>query len=314
VPDGLALLRAPTRMVWLIGRTQTNGAADYPAVHRLQDGLVLRSLTDYLAGRPGAGPVAAASMAPATAPAHTPLAQMRTMDVQTFFTRLSLLMGDNPPSAADAPMLRKLARLGVAPGQPPQWSLPDRWAVALGRWIADRRVARELERRPTVRGWITPPGILGNYGTDYNIRAVVAMIGVGANLSADATYPSAAVDVHGRALDGSRRYRLRFDAGALPPAHAFWSVTAYGPDDFLIDNPLGRHALGDRDPLLYNPDGSLDLLIQAEPPAPAQRANWLPVKAGQPFTLTARLYWPKPPALDARWAMPGIEPLEGSAK
>ena len=309
VPAGMVLLRAPTRMVWLIGRTQTNGAADYKTVHKLQDGIALRSLADVQAGRPGNDNTqdAAPSVQPNTAP--PPIVQMRAMNVATFFTRLSLLMVDNPPTTADAPMLAKLARLGVAPGQPPQWGLLDTWAVGLGRWVADHTMARELDKRPTVRGWTTPPGNLGNYGTAYNIRAVVAMIGLGANLNADASYPRASVDIHGKPLDGGQRYRLHFDKGTLPPVQAFWSITAYGADDFFIDNPTNRYALGDRDPLVYNADGSLDLWIQAEAPPADRRNNWLPVRSGQAFVLNARLYWPRPAALDGSWGMPGIEPI-----
>ena len=48
----------------------------------------------------------------------------------------------------------------------------------------------------------------------------------------------------------------------------------------------------------------------AEPPAPAQRSNWLPVQAGQPFLLNARLYWPRTEALDGRWQMPPLERLD----
>ena len=310
VPAGMALLSAPTRMVWLIGRTQTNGATDYGTVHKLQDGISLRSLADFqaTAGTATAVPALRPRANAATTP---PMVQMRLMDVQTFFTRLARLMVDNPPATADAPMLAKLARLGIAPGQPPTWGSIDRWAVALGRWIAERRIATELGKRPTVRGWITPPNILGAYGTAYNIRAVVAMIGLGANLNADATYPSASVDSQGRTLDGSKRYRLHFKRADLPPVYAFWSITAYGPDDFFIDNPIKRYALGDRDPLVFNIDGSLDLVIQAMAPAENHQANWLPVKAGQTFVLNARLYWPKPAALDGSWGMPAIERLEG---
>ncbi len=307
VPEGLTLLRAPTRIVWLIGRTQTNGVADYPLVHRLQDGLTLSSLADWQAGmtRPPA-PWQAASPRP-----EPPVRQMQALATVDFFRRLALLMVDNPPAAADAPMLRKLARLGLRPGAPPEWGLLDRWAVGLGRWLADWTVARELNKpRDRVKGWSTPPAMLGDYGTQYSIRAVVAMVGLGANLPADATYPNTRVDGQGRALDGSRRYRLHFDAGALPPVRAFWSVTAYGADDFLIANPLGRHALGDRDPLVFNPDGSLDLWLQADPPEAARLANWLPVRSGQPFLLNARLYWPLPAALNGEWGMPAVERLD----
>ena len=307
VPGGLTLLRAPTDLVWLIGRTQTNGVADYATVHQLQDGLTLRRLADWQAGR--VAPTVTLAPTPGANKTAPPIQQMQAMDVHDFFSRLATLMADNPPAAADGPMLAKLARLGIAPGQPPTWGISDRWAVGLGRQIADWTVARELKKRPTVRGWITPPPILGNYGTFYNTRAVVAMIGLGANLPADAMYPSATVDGTGAALHGKHRYRLHFAKGSLPPVHAFWSITAYGPDDFFVSNPLQRFALGDRDPLQFNPDGSLDLLLQAQPPEAAQRSNWLPVQADAAFTLTVRLYWPKAQALDGRWGMPGLERL-----
>jgi hypothetical protein len=172
-------------------------------------------------------------------------------------------------------------------------------------------VARELKQsREAVHGWSTPPAVLGDYGTHYNLRAVVAMVGLGANLPADATYPNTRVDGEGRPLHGSHRYRLHFAKGALPPVKAFWSVTAYGADDFLIANPLNRHALGDRDPLVFNADGSLDLWVQAEPPPAERRANWLPVKDGEPFLLNARLYWPEAEALDGRWHMPPLQRLD----
>ncbi len=306
-PSGLTLMKSPTQMVWLIGRTQTNGVADYERVHRLQDGISLRSLGDWQTGRvEQRTPWQPSSVKPVAPPL-----QMKTMSAQTFFTRVALLMANNPPAAVDGPMVVKLARIGVAPGQPPNWGLLDRWSVSLGRWIADFTVARELkEPRDTVRGWSTPPAILGNYGSFYNTRAVVAMVGLGANLPADAIYPNTGVDQSGKPLDGSRQYRLHFNASDLPPVHAFWSITAYGADDALIANPVNRYALGDRDPLVFNADGSLDIWIQADRPSPDKDKNWLPVKSGAGFLLNARLYWPREPALNGSWGMPDVERIE----
>jgi hypothetical protein len=310
VPAGLTLVRAPTQMVWLIGRTQTNGVADYPLVHRLQDGIKLRSLSDWLAD-PDAAEKVSSGWQPAQSKPMPPLEQMRSMSTETFFSRFSMLLVNNPPTAADGAMLLKLERIGLKAGQPPAWGVLERWCVGLGRWIADFKVASELKKPPAlVRGWQTPPATLGNYGTDYNTRAVVAMIGLGANLPADAMYPNARVDVNGQALDGGHRYRLHFKAGELPPVNAFWSVTAYGADDFFINNPLQRFALGDRDPLLLNADGSLDLLVQATPPEGDMKKNWLPVKPGQAFLLNARLYWPKATALKGQWGMPAVERVD----
>ncbi len=317
VPAGHMLLRAPTQIVWLIGRTQANGEADYPTVHRLQDGLALRAYSSA-----SAPVISTANASPAPPHTHsTPwqashqqpmpaLAQLRAMPVDDFFKRLAMLMVLNPPAPADAAVLGKMARIGIAPGKPPQWNTTQRASVALGRWLADRSIARALAvPRGQVNGWSTPPANLGDYGTDYNTRAVVAMIGLGANQPADAMYPSTSVDAQGNALNGSKRYRLHFPAGGLPPVHAFWSVTAYGRDDFLIDNPVHRYALGDRDPLLYNADGSLDLYIQSTAPASPYASNWLPVKDGADFLLNARLYWPKQPALGGSWHMPAVELL-----
>ena len=314
VPAGLKLLRAPTRIVWLIGRTQTHGVADYAQVHRLQDGINLRSLADWKADLQADRSPAAAAWQPVAKAATQPLPpvqQLKAMASEEFFKRLALLLVDNPPAEADGPMVLKLARLGLGPGRLPDWGWADRRAVGLGRWIADWKVARELKQpRDLLRGWATPPAMLGHYGTFYNTRAVVAMVGLGANLPADAMYPNTRIDDRGSALDGSHRYRLHFKAGELPPVHAFWSVTAYGADDFLIDNPLQRHALGDRDPLKLNADGSLDLWVQAAPPPPDKLGNWLPVKAGAPFLLNARLYWPKPAALNGDWGMPVVERVD----
>jgi hypothetical protein len=59
-------------------------------------------------------------------------------------------------------------------------------------------------------------------------------------------------------------------------------------------------ALGDRNPLTPNTDGSLDLYIQAESPGKDKEANWLPV-AKAPFTLLMRLYSPRAEILDGTW-------------
>jgi hypothetical protein len=310
VPNGLKLLRSPTRIVWLIGRTQTNGISDYATVHRLQDGVKLRKLTDWQS-RPGAQEDPPVDWHPTAVPTLPPVVQISSMTAEAFFTRLAMLMASNPPAVADGPMMVKLSRIGITPGQPPAWSLLDRWSVSLGRWIADWTVARELKKpRDLVRGWVTPPAMIGNYGTFYNLRAVVAMVGLGANLPADAIYPSTRVDATGQALNGRHRYRLHFNPGELPPVNAFWSITAYGQDDFLIDNPIKRYALGDRDPLIFNSDGSLDLFVQVKPPEGDKKSNWLPVKSGEPFLLNARLYWPKPQALSGSWGMPVVERLD----
>jgi hypothetical protein len=234
---------------------------------------------------------------------------MRSMNAETYFGNLARLLVDNPPAATDGPALEKLASLGVRPGRPVDaWDWLERKAIALGMRIAERRMQRAAESpRELHAGWSVPPMNIGAYGTDHGLRAVVAMVGLGAHLPPDAVYPNAQRDADGEPLSGERRYVLRFPAGGLPPVRAFWSVTAYDGDGFLIANPIGRYALGDRDPLTFNADGSLDLYIQAEAPEPGRRNNWLPVAGKGAFRITARLYWPQDAILSGDWRMPGIQ-------
>ncbi|HEY7131363.1 MAG TPA: DUF1254 domain-containing protein, partial [Candidatus Limnocylindrales bacterium] len=114
LPVGVEEVHSPTAMAWLIGRTQTNGAADYDAVHRFQDELAITPLSGW-----GWAPEARADVPldPSVDVETPPPDQVAAMDAATFFGRLAGLMVDNPPSAADAPMLEQLATIGLAPGR-----------------------------------------------------------------------------------------------------------------------------------------------------------------------------------------------------
>ena len=307
VPEGMTLLRSSTRMNWLLGRIQTNGKADYNAVHAIQAGLSLRSLDDWKQGK-------VVEALPFKLPEQlppSPLFEMRKLAPRAFFGQLSRLMEDNPAAATDAAAVAELELLGVRVGEgEPRWSWLQEKTVAVGMWLAEREMHEALERRDLlVNGWRQAPKHIAAFGQDYGVRAVVAMVGFGANLAAEATYLNAITDAHGEVLQGDQRYRLHFAADQLPPAKAFWSLTAYDDDGYLIPNPLHRFALGDRDKLVYNPDGSLDLLMQSEAPGEEQLSNWLPTPNSGPFSITGRIYLPAQRMLDGQWQMPGIERL-----
>jgi hypothetical protein len=131
-------------------------------------------------------------------------------------------------------------------------------------------------------------------------------VAIGANPAEDAVYINSSADRDGQAFSGAAKYRMHFEASNLPPVLAFWSVTAYDKDGYFIANPISRYAIGDRNPLKFNPDGSLDLYIQSQEPGPDRQSNWLPSGDG-PFNLTFRLYWPKPAILDGSWRAPAVE-------
>ena len=155
------------------------------------------------------------------------------------------------------------------------------------------------------KGWVYTTRS-GAYGVDYLYRAAIAQCCVGENLPQDAVYPALSSDSEGQPLDGNGNYVLHFDKGKLPPVDAFWSVTAYDAEGYMIPNVLKRQAIGDRDKLVANADGSVDLYIQADSPGKEKEANWLPVGKA-PFTLLMRLYSPREEFLEGNWAPPAVK-------
>ena len=185
----------------------------------------------------------------------------------------------------------------------------DAMLLDLAKNLTDKGLKKSLEQgRELENGWAVQRDTIGDYGTNYAVRAAVAMVGLGALPPAEASYPNTSRDSEGGLLAGDYSYRLHFPAGQTPPVNAFWSLTMYDEDGFLVANPIGRYTLGDRDKLTFNEDGSLDLLIQHEAPA-ANQSNWLPAPKGR-FALTMRLYSPKEAFLSGRWQLPAVERIQ----
>jgi hypothetical protein len=146
---------------------------------------------------------------------------------------------------------------------------------------------------------------MGVYGNYYLKRAIVAQLGLGANLPEDAIYPLNLFDKSGKPLDGANKYTIHFDKADLPPVDAFWSITLYDPAGNAYPNSLNRQAVSSWMPFAYNDDGSLDLYFQNEDPGPAHQANWLPAPKDA-FNLTMRLYSPRNEALVGKWNPPPV--------
>jgi DNA sulfur modification protein DndE len=148
---------------------------------------------------------------------------------------------------------------------------------------------------------------VGNYGTDYLMRAAIAKYGLFANSPEEAVYPVAFTDSQGQNLTGANKYVIHFDKGQTPPVNAFWSLTMYNNASYLADNPINRYAIGDRTPgLVYNEDGSLDIYIQHESPGKDRESNWLPAPEDE-FNLTLRLYAPQDQILKGEYQYPPVQ-------
>jgi hypothetical protein len=305
-PDGVRRIDAPTPYVWIIGRTQTNGPADYEAVHAVQDGFKMTRLDHF--GRE-AEPVSVE--VDASVDMETPpLDQVNAMAAADYFAYAAELMKLHPPHATDWSILARAKRIGLEPGQSFEWDGLDP-AVRDGLESAPASAHIAMQAKlptiaPVVNHWLMNIDTMGVYGDYYLKRALVAMMGLGANQAEDAVYPINLGDADGHPLDGDHDYTMHFAKEELPPVDAFWSVTMYDAAGFQAANSINRFAIGDRDALTFNSDGSVDLYLQHEDPGDEKRSNWLPAPGG-PLGVTMRLYAPRATVLQGNWAPPPIK-------
>ena len=289
LPTGATRIDCPTNMAWIIGRTQTNSAADYANVHKLQAGYRIMPLSRYPDGVASAAPNATAAPAARRAPPPVVVANMTTAE---FFAKFNELLKDNRPHKGDPPIVIQ---------NTPEFAAGVEQAEQLLARAASRRAA---DLSPT--NWSKPGAAVGRYGQNFLARAFVARVGLGANPPEDAVYLNCNLDAQKATLTGASEYRIHFDKAQLPPVNAFWSITVYDDAGYFTANPIGRYAIGDRDALKYNADGSLDLNLQSA--APSDTANWLPVPKDQ-FNLSFRLYWPRAEILKGLWTAPAVVPI-----
>jgi hypothetical protein len=308
LPPEVQRINAPTPYVWIVGRTKTDGPPDYDAVHKIQAGYKITPLSQW--GKTATPPTV--KIDPTVDMKTPPKTQVDTMPADKFFAYAAELLKVNPPHVTDQPIIAQLKRIGFQPGQSFDFA---KLGSAVQRALtgapedAQKLMAWKV---PTlarvVNGWSMNTDTMGVYGNYYLKRAIVAQVGLGANLPEDAIYPLNIADESGKPLDGANKYTLHFDKGATPPANAFWSVTLYDSEGFQVANPLNRFALSNWMPWKYNADGSLDLYFQNESPGKDKEANWLPAPKGT-FNVTMRLYAPRSEALTGKWNPPPVSRL-----
>lgn len=311
LPENTQVIEAPTPYVWIIGRTKTDGPADYEAVHKIQDGYRLTPLSQW-----GKSPEPVAFKPdPGIDMKTPPKVQVDAMSSGQFFAYAAEVLKAVPPHLTDQPIMARMKRIGLEPGKSFDIENVDPVAkrgIEPAASEAQRLMAWKV---PTIarvaNGWSMNTDTMGVYGNYYLKRAIVAQLGLGANLPEDAVYPLNLVDSTGQTLEGAKRYRIHFDKSNLPPVDAFWSVTLYDQQGFQVPNALNRFAVSSWMPFQYNADGSLDLFIQSESPGKAMEANWLPAPKGS-FNLAMRLYAPRAEVLTGRWSPPPVEKVDGA--
>jgi hypothetical protein len=239
------------------------------------------------------------------------------MDGATYFKLFAELMKTNPPSPDDAPMVAKLAKIGLVPGQDFDASKLDPAAVkgidAAPKPAQDKISAYLKEALVTgdakaENGWLYFKNA-GVYGTGYRNRAMITWYGLGANRPQDAVYPTSEGPDLLQKYNGADKYVMRFEKGQFPPAKGFWSITMYDDQYFFVPNSIKRQTISSRNKFKANPDGSVDVYVQNESPGKDKESNWLPAPKGT-FVLMMRLYWPSetpPSILDGSWKPPHVK-------
>lgn len=288
---GETLIVAPTPWVWLLVRIVVDDEDDLTEVRRLQNGLALTPLGTAALPIPN-GAVDA----------------LREADIDTLTAAMQAIVTENPPLPRDGDIAERITVLAQA---------ENKNAITRGIAEARTRLVRAADnlRRPPAKGvWNVPPQNIGTFDTDYLLRAAVALMGLGALPREEAMYFTTDCDADGTPLDGRNRYELRFAKDALPPAHAFWSLTLYELDcekrAWLTPNTMGRYAIGDRTRgLQFDSDGSLVIAMAHETQWDTLPANALPTPEGQ-FILCLRAYEPGPALLSGAYRLPAITRIE----
>ena len=307
LPRGIARIRSRYERAWLVGRTLVSGAADLAAVHRIQNHYRLLPLSAYLKSGLGWRP-------PAPKRTVTQAIKLTEPTGIAFFDALGTALADNAPPARDATILRELRTVGIGPGLHPSHEhlsaavLAGLTSAASGgpSHVATLKLSVAARSAIAHDGWFVPPADIGDYGTDYELRAVVALNGIAANRPHEAIYIVGVTDSTRTLLNAADDYVIHFAAGQLPPARYFWSLTMYNQSFFLVPNPINRYELGSHTASLKrNLDGSLDIYIQHTAPS-GHESNWLPAPPSGQFEVTLRLYGPEPSALSGSYVYPPI--------
>lgn len=303
--DTETIIKCPTTTTWIVGRTYTFGGDDNMEATEFLENTSLVAV--------GGSPFPRTdSQFVELNPRIDPVAQVDALTAAQFFEYASELLLREGAHGSDGSVRLRLREIGfdfreqfLFSRQTPEVQSAMTDAVHRTR---DQLGTSLTGSQKTFDCWTMSHGSIGYYGNDYLGRAATARWGIGANPPEDAVYITSTGDSSGAVTHGSRTYRMHFEPGELPPAHAFWSITAYGEGTFLIPNEMGRFGIRSKDPITFNQDGSLDVYSGPVRPDDCPESNWIPtVDSSLDFLI--RLYSPAAKFTEGRWTPPVIQRL-----
>ena len=294
------VLHSPTPTMWVLGRTAAESGDDLENARAF---------------------VRRCTLVPVTSPGFAsepdeidpdlkgtpPVTFVDGMSPAKYFESADIVLRREGAHATDGSVRMRLAALGLGTETPfvfadQKSKIREAFTRAVPDGIAVIRRAQNTAAM-SVNGWTYSTGDIGTWGNNYLRRAFVARIGIAANPAEDAVYVQSQHDHRGDKLDGGRAYVLHFETP--PPARAFWSVTAYDREGFLITNELDRFGIRSRDDFSVNADGSFDIHLGPVCPSPDTIDNWIPTQPGS-LSLSMRLYMPRAEFITGSWSPPSI--------
>ena len=290
-PAGIEeVFKAETDFVGTLTRTSIAGEDDIPAVRAIQHAYRFTPLSEYLGTK----------APPPADDIYFPVWREELAQTPAFIGYLNFVLAHVAPNPADAEVLNSFKAIGVGPGasfDPAQLAPETAAAIQTG---IDAAMKRLTERTAANKDNIGLFGSREYLGTDYEARAVGAMIGIYGQNEKEAVYFSYQADADGNPLDGTKTYELTF--ASLPEVSEFWSLTMYNlPQRLLVDNPISRYSIGDRTEGLIRDGEGLTITLAAQDPGEGK--NWLPTPEG-PFFMVMRLYGPGDSIINGDWPRP----------
>ena len=309
IPENMEQIAFPQNMGWVLIRILCKDSDDLENVYAIQDQIKLMPLDDYLDEGYYIAPEGVYN------PDNDFVAgeYVAGMSPEEFFDAANQLLAENPPPDMDKAILETIRGINVGPGKifDPAVLGEDgevNWIDMLSN-LPDTLSEKSKSFAAQTGQWGYWGEPIADFGTEYDFRALVALVGIGANPVTTAIYPKVEKDSDGNTLNGMNSYTIHFEKDGLPQtkAYGFWSITAYNSNYFLIDNSLSRYSINDRSELKFNEDGSLDIFLQVYPPLDSSMENnWLPISLDD-FHLYMRIYLPTENVLDGEWTAPAIK-------
>lgn len=314
LPMGVRQINAPTNDVWIVGRTEVDSPKNLQEALDLQKQYKLTPLSSWGFNY---NPPSSLAVKEGVNMRQAPVDQLESLTGLEFFIKMAEAMRRNPPSPQETLMVEKMKRIGISPGQifdPMTLSLQSRSAIEEGARNALHRIINAA-KNPTaekIDGWVYNFD-LGRYGANYENRATISRVALGASLPQDVLYIRTLFDSQGKRLNGTKSYFIHFAKSQVPPVDGFWSLTMYNRKNYFVKNPLNRYALGSHDKISYNRDGSFDIYLQYQPTDKQKLSNWLPTPQGD-FNLVMRLYAPQKEVLARHWHAPPVQKIDNLKK